>query len=382
MTVFKGYMKIIKRNLGLLLLYLSIFFAVTTVFRMAASEENYSNFHAKSVKIGLVDEDGGPLAKALADYLGEYHDVKQMENEPEELQEDLFYRNVEYIVWIPHDFYKTCVRDGEDVSVTKVPGSYTSFYVDQQMNSFLNNAKSYSAAGFTEKETAKAVKAAKTADVTMLDTSGNGGGTPGYSFYFQFIPYLFLAVLCYAMGNIISAFRKGDLPKRMQASAVPGRRQSLEGLLAMAAIGMGLWLISVAGAVVQYGKEFLECAGMGYYLANALLMLWVGLAIAYLVGMFAKDTNMLNGIVNVISLGMSFLCGVFVPMEVMNKNVLKAAQFLPVYWYEKVNDTLAEYGTVTGGVRTMVLRWMGIEAMFAAALVCVILAVSKLMREG
>ncbi len=81
------------------------------------------------------------------------------------------------------------------------------------------------------------------------------------------------------------------------------------------------------------------------------MMLLVALSLAYLVGILAKNSSMLNGIVNVISLGMSFLCGVFIPLEYMSGSVRKAAMFLPVYWYEKANDLLADFGRVTGRCR-------------------------------
>ena len=72
----------------------------------------------------------------------------------------------------------------------------------------------------------------------MLDTDGNGS-TPGWLYYFRYMPYLFLAVLCYVMGYVLMAFKKNDIPERMQASAVSARRQSLEGLLAMFVMGGG-----------------------------------------------------------------------------------------------------------------------------------------------
>ena len=78
--------------------------------------------------------------------------------------------------------------------------------------------------------------------------------TPGYTYYFRYIPYLFLAVLCYSMGYILLAFRKEDIQKRMLASAISTRRQNLEGLLAMFTISLVLWLIVVAGAGIMYGN--------------------------------------------------------------------------------------------------------------------------------
>ena len=36
---------------------------------------------------------------------------------------------------IPEDFYENCMVNGESISVTKVPGSYSAYYVDQQLES-------------------------------------------------------------------------------------------------------------------------------------------------------------------------------------------------------------------------------------------------------
>lgn len=145
------------------------------------------------------------------------------------------------------------------------------------------------------------------------------------------------------MGNVLSAFRRGDLQKRMRASAISGRRQNLEGLLASATVGAGLWIVTIVAAMAIYRGGFIRSSGFIYYLLNALMMLLVALALSYLIGIVAKNTNMLNGIVNVLSLGMSFLCGVFVPLGYMNPSVRKVAMFLPVYWYEKANDLLTGF---------------------------------------
>ena len=42
MTVFKGYMKVLKKNAGLILLYLMIFFCVAMALQAAAGKETYS----------------------------------------------------------------------------------------------------------------------------------------------------------------------------------------------------------------------------------------------------------------------------------------------------------------------------------------------------
>lgn len=380
MTVYKGYMKILKQNKGLILLYLIIFFSVTMMFQAVAKNDIPGNYQAESVKIGIVDSDGGPLARGLISYLEHFHKVTLLADDTAAMQEKLFYRDIEYIVRIPSDFFDTCMADGQKLSVTKVPGSYTSFYVDQQINNFLNNARTYYAAGFSEEEVSEASKTPSTVAVNLLDTNGTAGAIPNFVYYFRYIPYLFLSVLCYVMGNILAAFRRGDLPKRMQASAVSMHRQNTESLLAAATIAIVLWAITIIASLFFYHDTLINHGGFIYFLLNSFMMLLVALTISYLVGLITTNSNMLSGIVNVISLGMCFLCGTFVPLEYMNSGVKTTAQFLPVYWYEKTNDLLAQFGSITGDVRIEVLQGLGIQLVFAVAFVCIAMAIYKRKR--
>ena len=55
MTVFKGYMRIMKKNTGLILLYLGIFFGVTMALQAAAGKETYTSYEKRKNK----DRSGG-----------------------------------------------------------------------------------------------------------------------------------------------------------------------------------------------------------------------------------------------------------------------------------------------------------------------------------
>lgn len=381
MIVFKAYMKIIKQNRGLIIMYLGIFMLITIMIQSVTKSQESGSYKAQSVRIGFVDEDGGVLAKGLEQYLGKFHQIIPMEGDKDKLQENLFYRNIEYIVRIPSGFEGKYLQENEKLSVTKVPGSYTSFYVDQQINVFLNNVKTYYAAEYTVAEAVKAVMENEEIKVKMLDTNGNAGEMPGYTYYYRYIPYLLLSILCYVLGNILSAFHKGDIPKRMQASAVSVRRQNMEALLAAMVLGIALLGICIVVSILLYGKPLVQSGGLVYYFLNSLTMLFVALSISYLVGMLTHNTSALNGIVNTISLGMCFLCGVFVPLDIMSKGVKTVAQFLPVYWYEKANDRISEFGNITGTVRTEILQAIGIQLVFAVAIVSISLVVVKKKRS-
>ena len=382
MTVFKCYMKILRQNVGMIIIYLGIFFSVALVMQMAAGKSENSLYANASIDIGVTDEDQGVLAQGFTDYLGSIHNVIPMENDPEVLQENLFYRNVEYIVQIPADFYETCILGDTPLKVTKVPGSYSSYYVDQQISSYISTLRTYLAAGFSPEEAIQGVKNEVHEPVTKLSSDSASSDLVPYTYYFRYIPYLFLVALCYTMGYILMAFKKGDIQKRMEASAISVRRQALEGLLAMGVIGAFLWFLGILGVAIMYGNTFWGSPLFGYYMVNTLLMLIVALSLSYLIGMFIPNSNILSGVANLVSLSMCFLCGVFVPMDVMDKSVLKFSQFLPVYWYEQVNEILSRHHTLTPELLRKIQVSMGIQMLFAVVFVCLILVVSRYRKEG
>lgn len=382
MTVFKCYMKILRQNVGMIIIYLGIFFSVALVMQMAAGKSENSLYANASIDIGVTDEDQGVLAQGFTDYLGSIHNVIPMENDPEVLQENLFYRNVEYIVQIPADFYETCILGDTPLKVTKVPGSYSSYYVDQQISSYISTLRTYLAAGFSPEEAIQGEKNEVHEPVTKLSSDSASSDLVPYTYYFRYIPYLFLGALCYTMGYILMAFKKGDIQKRMEASAISVRRQALEGLLAMGVIGAFLWFLGILGVAIMYGNTFWGSPLFVYYMINTLLMLIVALSLSYLIGMFIPNSNILSGVANLVSLSMCFLCGVFVPMDVMDKSVLKFSQFLPVYWYEQVNEILSRHHTLTPELLRKIQVSMGIQMLFAVVFVCLILVVSRYRKEG
>ena len=73
MTVFKGYMKILKKNIGLVIIYLVIFFSVAMALQAAASKEHLEDFEKARVDIAVADNDQSTLSHALTDYLKTIH---------------------------------------------------------------------------------------------------------------------------------------------------------------------------------------------------------------------------------------------------------------------------------------------------------------------
>ena len=229
MTVFRGYLKVVRSNWPTICLYLGIFIACTILFQFTAQSTDEETYQMSGMNIGVTDGDGGELAGALIAYLGSIHHVTELEDEISVLQEKFYYRDVDYILRIPDDFYEECVSGGKKLEVTSIPGSYSGIYVEQQIGSFLNNAAVYQEAGFTETEAARALEQREAVRVELADYGNSSADEAGYSYYFRYMPYLYLAVFGFVLGDILWIFGRKDLNRRMMASPCAGKKAETGG---------------------------------------------------------------------------------------------------------------------------------------------------------
>lgn len=105
------------------------------------------------------------------------------------------------------------------------------------------------------------------------------------------------------------------------------------------------------------------------------------LTIAFLIATIVNNKNAINGIVNVIALGSSFLCGAFVPVEWLPKTVLTIAHLIPTYWYIQTNELLKTIEVFNFETLKPVIVNMGIILVFAVIFVVITNVVTKKKRR-
>ena len=152
MTVFKGYLKIIKQNLTYMISWIFIFLIITLMMDSFTSDAQKGIFRAESVDIAVVDLDSSTLSQGLIDYLSLHNQVTLTDGDQEKLTAALYYRTYAYVLTIPEGFGSSFPDGGETLKATKVPGSTEGYYLDTQTDSFLNQVRVYQAAGFDRPE--------------------------------------------------------------------------------------------------------------------------------------------------------------------------------------------------------------------------------------
>lgn len=383
MTVFKGFLTLAKRNIGMFAIYLGIFVALAVSMDRLGGSESVVSFEEERLEIAVIDRDGGVLAQGLTEYLGDRHILVDIEDRKAAIQEALFYRHIYYVVTIPENFEEQCMEQGKPLQTTKLPGAATTFYMDQQINTYLNDVRILTSAGFSVEEAVKEVQEIGNSEtqITFLDKNGNGGQQVAYATIFRFLPYVIIAALTYVLGFIMISYRKKEIRQRIQCSTLGLRWQNIQLLAAYLVIGVGFWLICMLIPVMLYGKELLADANLFYYMLNGLVMVLIALACAFTIGVAVERPDVVNGVVNVVALGMSFLCGVFVPMSFLGEEVRKISHFLPVYWYENVVEILTDNARPTAEQVRMIWQSFGIQLLFAAVIFAAGLVISKYKRQ-
>lgn len=383
MTVYRGFLTITKRNIRMVILYLIIFLSIAVLVQKATGG-NMDEFEQVSLDIAVIDQDGGRLAEGLTDYLSQYHTLVDLPNDPAIIQDRIFYREIYYVVIIPEDVEQRCLYGDEALPVTKVPGSNSGFYVDQQINTFMNDVRIMTRSGFPLSDAVQSVidNCTDKAEVTLIDKNGFGGVQPLHAFMYQYMPYILISILCYSMSYIMIAFHNQDVKRRMMCSAVPARSQNLQLILGFATVGGAVYGICTLMPFLMYGSTFTNDPNMPYYMLNSFLMTLVALSLSFLIGTLVHNEEALSPVVNVVSLGMSFLCGVFVDLEILGKGVRTFAQFLPAYWYEVATGLLANNSSLSSAQQASLYTCYGMQVLFAAAILGVAMVISRLRQSA
>ena len=171
MQVFKVYFKIIKANMGQMIIYLIVFLAISVLYSTFATTNNEESFSQTKTNVAFINlDENTALLTGFKEYLSKNVNFIDVENNEEKLQDALFFRDVEYIVTIPKDFTSNFLQ-GKPVELQKtiVPSSTTRMYVDMAINKYFNMARVYvnNIPGITEENLVKEVAKGASFETTV-----------------------------------------------------------------------------------------------------------------------------------------------------------------------------------------------------------------------
>lgn len=382
MTIFKTYFKIIKKLSLPLSIYIVVFLSLSIAFTYIGNSNNADTFTQSKTRVAFINE-GEPsvLLQGLKDYLGGHSTYVDIENKTDKLQDALFFRDAEYILKIPEGFTNDFMA-GKSVTVDKtvVSGSVSSIYTDILINKYLKTARLYvnnSKELSQEELVGRIEKDLELETEVILKSSGQKTSrTSSIVYFYNYMPYIIINILILGVSSVMLVFNDIRLKRRNLCTPVSNISVNMQILLGNIVFALSCWAMLVILSLLLYRKDMLNLNAI-YFFINSLVLTITILSISFLIGILIKSRNAQAGISNVVSLGMCFLTGVFVPQEMLSENVLAIAKFLPTYWYIKANKAIGALTNFNMENVGPIVSYMLIELGFAVALISITLVLSK-----
>lgn len=346
MRVFKNYFKIAMAHKVAIILYTLIFLAILSFSTKSDKNAFYTNVRPN---IYLKDEAKTDLSKGLYDYLDKKAVIKKMD---EDLVEDkLFYQIISASLVIPKDFDQT-----RKVNFKQAPDDMYGMAVKEHVNQYLSQVDAYEKVGFdtneainfTNKDLAKQVEVKIKCKIDLAKEDNS-------VFYFNFINYLILAQVLLIVSTIVSVYKKKSLAMRNAVSPMPRARMNLELILGHISTGLIVWALYIFLFVILYKYDF-SAAHINLMMVNSLVFTISVVTMAVFISSLISNENTIQGVMQVVSLGSSFLCGAFVHQALLSKTALTLGKIFPSYYYIKNNEMVLEnpsFGTILPNIGIM-----------------------------
>ena len=376
MTVFKAYLKILNKNKFLVILYtvILIFFAGFTM----QNNDTGTSFMAEKPDVLIVNEnETDNVTKNFIQYIEKHTTIKEVQETEEARNDALFYRDVNYIIYIPKDF-KNNFLEGKKLNVEiKSTGDYQASLTEMLVNRYFNVANIYRNVIKDEETLLEMINTTLEKEVfievtSKLDTEKFAKAT----LFYNFANYSILAGCVFIICFMVSSFKEQKVKLRIMVSSIEYKKFNRQLLFSNSLFAIVLWLCYVILSIVLVGDVMFTNQGM-LLILNSFIFTISALTLALLIGNLVHNKEAMSGIVNVIALGSSFLCGAFVPTEFLPDFVLKIAHVLPSYYYIHNNDLIASLETINLETVKPIFLNMGILLLFGFVFVVMTNIITK-----
>lgn len=364
MKVFNLYLKLLKSNIVIVMVYVIIFLGLAFLFN-SSSESNDSGYENTKVRISFVSEDDSELIDGLVSHISNYAKFIEVE---ERLIEDAIYLEQVYMhISIPNGFTEDFLA-GNNPKISKItnPQSINNLMtVNQAINSYLNHVTIYkNNTDLTLNEILELVNNDLSKEIVPEVLIKDTAELEGMALFFNYLAYIILAITILVIGVIMLRLKNIHLSRRLEISPYPDKKTNLEMNLGHGFIGVSLLVLIFLISLVFFPDLLLSQYGL-FMMTNTAIFIIVGISIGYLIGLLIKNEDGLSAASNVIALGLAFLTGAFIPQYLLGKGILAVAHVFPSYYFINNNLRIASLTNFTWDSLKQVYFFMLVQLLFA-----------------
>lgn len=336
MTIFKTYWKIVKKNIGIIILY-TVMLLVFGTMNLKANKNSFE-FISSKPDIIIVNNSSGIITDNLISYLKTNANVKNITDE-NDIDDAVFFRDANYVIYIPKEF-ENKIENGKEFNIDiKTNNSYDSYIASELLNKYLDVFSKYMNL-YNDKILAIQKldnTLNKKADVVIESKTNLNSKT---SLFYNFSSYSIMAIVIYIICLVLSSFNDEKISKRTSVSGMNYKTFNNYLYISSFTFTFIIFIVYLILSFLILKNSILNINGFLYSL-NMFIFFIVSFTMAILISNLVKSKGAISGVVNVISLGSAFLCGAFIPVKYMLSFALKIAHIFPTFYFIDNNEYIA-----------------------------------------
>lgn len=339
MTVFSTFWKVINKYKGTIILY-TVMLIVFGGVNMTTNDTGI-DFTSTKPDILIVNNDkDSEITKNLVKYMSDNANIVSVKDNEEARDDALFYRDISYIIYIPKN-YGIDTLNGKNVELEiKKVDTYDAALAEMMLSRYVETQNIYLKTNISESELINNInESLKDKTNVEIVSKLNTDKLTKVSRYFNFASYSIMAVTIYIICLVITSFHEQSVNKRIIISSMNYKEHNRLLLLASSVYALVVWLLYTILGFVILGNELFTLRGL-LFIGNEFIFTFCCLTLSLLISSLCYSKVAVSGIVNVVALGSAFLCGAFIPLEMLPSSVIKIAHILPTYYFINSNEIL------------------------------------------
>ena len=192
----------------------TIILLIFGVSNMQTSEKSM-NFVANQPDVFIVnyDEEKG-MTKNLIQYISEHSKVKEIENTEEKIKDALFYRDVNYVIYIPKNYHTDFLEGKNPELEIESVGDYGASFEEMILSRYIRVANIYQKTIQNENELIDKINETLAKEIEVKVTSNlDTNSLEKVAFYYNFASYSILACLLFIISLILIYVSYSNIPR-------------------------------------------------------------------------------------------------------------------------------------------------------------------------
>lgn len=326
MIVFKTFWKIVKKYIGIIISFTVMLLIFGTI--NLKSDTITTDFIETKPNITIIDKDNSKLSKELISYLEKVTNIKDIKES--DIDDAIFYRDISYYINIPKNFEYNILNNIDSIIYIKSSNDYTSTLTNMYLNRYLDVIKYENNNNTNIKLDNTKVNIISNLDKTNLSKLDR---------YYNFASYTIISVIMFVIGIVLSSFNNTSINKRITVSSMNYKKHNRYIIYSSIIYVFIVDILYILLGYLSIGNIIFSNRGI-LYILNTFIFSYTSLTLAILASSLTNNKAALNGLINVVGLSQSFLCGAFIPSIYLPDEVIHISKIFPAYYYINNNDYL------------------------------------------